>query len=635
MHQGGGARRTATTIGAAGAIGLGMATGAQAADFTVETTADAGNGSLREKIGEANALDGADRILFASELSGEIELASPLPDITDKTEVVGPGADRLTIDGGGYYRPFTLYAETSISGLTLSGSGSTRKCGSESCFYTSGAAISIRGYHTIPPFAVTVANVVFEDNRAWLTSGGAIGGFNRDELTVTGSAFKRNDAYTQGGGIYFSGPLTVTDSNFVGNESGSGGAISTNSDDHISISASNFEGNHATYSGGAIAGGGPGDNVIRDSVFTQNSASGPGGAVATGSGPGGDSLITRSTFVGNQSILGGGALYAMSDGGPFTVSNSTFAANRTTNGSGGALNLNQGSNQNEAEFRLDSLTIVDNVATGSPDASFGGGIYQAHQRSVLTNSIITGNQATTGPDIGGGSPGTGQYGGDTFGRVRTAFSLVGDTGGDAFIDEVPGSNLIGLDPRLGQPADHGGTTETMAPALDSPVVNKGASSITSDQRGLKRPVLLKGIPLSKAPGANGADMGAVEVQGEEGPTEPILPPPEPPNTDTGPISAGRVTLNKKKGVATLPIKVPTAGRLVLAGSKAVVSQSKVAAQAGTIKVTVKARGKSAKKLKRRGWVKVRAAVRFTPASGTVKSLTRTIKLVKKKPKRRE
>ena len=69
---------------------------ASAATFAVTNTNDAGEGSLRAAITQANARDGADTI-DASGVSGTIELWSALPELTDPVELVGPGPERLTV----------------------------------------------------------------------------------------------------------------------------------------------------------------------------------------------------------------------------------------------------------------------------------------------------------------------------------------------------------------------------------------------------------------------------------------------------------------------------------------------------------------------------------------------------------
>ncbi len=112
---------------------------------------------------------------------------------------------------------------------------------------------------------------------------------------------------------------------------------------------------------------------------------------------------------------------------------------------------------------------------------------------------------------------------------------------------MPGSNLLGVDPQLGPLGDNGGPTQTMAIAATSPAVNKGAGVLTTDQRGQPRPVAYPGVPFSAAAGANGADIGAFELQ---------APPPVVPSNR---FRFGKVKLNKKKGTATVAVIVPGPG----------------------------------------------------------------------------
>lgn len=93
---------------------------------------------------------------------------------------------------------------------------------------------------------------------------------------------------------------------------------------------------------------------------------------------------------------------------------------------------------------------------------------------------------------------------------------------------------------------------------------------------------------------------------------------------------GRLKLNTKQGTATLQVKVPGAGKVQLLGSKTVAASSKSARAKSTVTLAVKARGKATKTLKKRGKVGLAVKVRFTPTGGTAKTMTKTVKLVRKK-----
>ncbi len=155
----------------------------------------------------------------------------------------------------------------------------------------------------------------------------------------------------------------------------------------------------------------------------------------------------------------------------------------------------------------------------------------------------------------------------------------------------------------------------MSITASSPAVNRGSGALLSDQRGQTRPVLYPGVPISAAPGANGADIGAFDLQA----------PPPPSNQ----FHFGKVKLNKKKGTATVAVVVPGPGSVVLASSKKVKKASKIAKAAGTVKLLLKAKGKALRSLKRDGRVKLKAKFTFTQTGGSPASRTKVVKLIRK------
>ena len=91
-----------------------------------------------------------------------------------------------------------------------------------------------------------------------------------------------------------------------------------------------------------------------------------------------------------------------------------------------------------------------------------------------------------------------------------------------------------------------------------------------------------------------------------------------------------MVLNKRKGTAKLPVTVPSAGTLTLAG-KGVKPIHKAKAQgkaviAGTTKLKVRAKGRAARKLRRTGKLRVTAKVTYTPTGGKRNTEKRKIKL---------
>jgi subtilisin-like proprotein convertase family protein len=97
------------------------------------------------------------------------------------------------------------------------------------------------------------------------------------------------------------------------------------------------------------------------------------------------------------------------------------------------------------------------------------------------------------------------------------------------------------------------------------------------------------------------------------------------------VNAGKPKLNKKKGTAQIPVTVGDAGTLTLSGKgvkSASASKAKAVAGPGTVKLTVKAKGKTAKKLNSTGKATVKVKITFTPNGGASSVTTKKIKLKK-------
>lgn len=259
--------RPKLTLGiAALAAVLLCAPSAQAADFTVTNLGDSGAGSFRQAITDA-AAPGPDRILFQPGLNGTITLASALPTLQAPLDVVGPGADRVTISGNDAFRVLTVNAavlgqEVTISGLTLSHGMS----GGEGGAVRSASA------------AMTFVGTVIADNRAGSTGGLSVS----QTLVVRDSTVTRNTSNSGPGGIAGDAGVTIERSTIANNPAGSGG------------------------SGGGLYGGSAGAAVvIRDSTIAGNSAPGGGTGGGIAIGPGTPSLTLTNSLVANNTSSNG------------------------------------------------------------------------------------------------------------------------------------------------------------------------------------------------------------------------------------------------------------------------------------------------------------------------------------------
>lgn len=296
------------------AVALTLGAGsAQAATFTVDTTDDAGAGTLRQAIDDANAAPGADTIAITA--TGTIALTSPLPFLDGQLDIQGPGESRLAVDGGAIATVFSLCscAHVTISDLTAT-NGMTPD---------SGGAVSVSG-------TLTLNRVTVSDSVADLDGGGieVLPGAKlvANESTISGNRANVSLSGAGGGGINVesSATLTLRDSTVDGNKSSTdyGGVRVQGS---ASVERSTFTGNMALdgVAGGigstSIFEGGAGSLKLENSTLSGNSATLNGGGV----GGYGSVDVTSSTIVANDAPVGANLVsFAF---GSMTIQNSILA----------------------------------------------------------------------------------------------------------------------------------------------------------------------------------------------------------------------------------------------------------------------------------------------------------------------
>jgi hypothetical protein len=298
-------------------------------------------------------------------------------------------------------------------------------------------------------------------------------------LTISNAVV--SDGYTTdgGAGVYSrEGALMIDHSTISGNYAGFGAGIFAYSGE-VTISDSTVSGNY-THPGEL------GYDQMGGGLFLGASAS---------------TTVNRSTFFDNTANYGGG-VFTRYGSGSVTIENSTISGNHALTHGGGGVSF--------AGTR--TVTVNAATVTGNDAGTYGGGLAATNAalaNPVVENSIVTGNTATGLP----GSSDLYSYTG-TFDYFDTAFSLIGVPAG--YVNEtVTGSNLMGVDPKLGALTNNGGPTQTQVPLCGSPVIDAGKSfDGGEDQRGLTRPVELADYP--NATGGDGSDIGAVELQTSPG-----------------------------------------------------------------------------------------------------------------------
>ena len=417
---------------------------AVAADFVVTTLADSGAGSLRQAIAGANATPGPDRVLIQT--PGTIALTTGALPVSDSVEIIGCANCAVQASGGA--RAFTITGDPNepqekrvvMRNLRLSA-----------------AAIADDGGVLRAEYArLVLENVEVRDGetKGW---GGAL--YADDcEVDIVGSRFLDNVAGGNGGAVALNaGVLRISRSTFAANRSGvSGGAIWANWTHGSSL-------------------------VVQESTYRDNVAAIDGGAIHAHVA---ELRISGSTFDSNAAMYwqGGGALHISGDGVvPMEVDNSTFIGNQAPRegAQGSAIVLNTG------RLRARHLTVTGNKVGDNPDSPEDGGAIavQADVEShlELQNSIIADNLDVNGSPSGLArrvEPGAPNL-------VDARYNLIDTVPAPGAINGVNVGNQVGVQALLGEFADHGGPTFTVALLPGSPACDAAepVAGLPTDQRG--------------------------------------------------------------------------------------------------------------------------------------------------------
>jgi hypothetical protein len=313
-----------------------------------------------------------------------------------------------------------------------------------------------------------ISNATFGSNTATGTTegqGGAI--YDDGGLTLSGSVVSKNTASSSGGGIFAAESETIAGVTITGNTVvsahdvyGGGGGIY--GDDSLTITNSTISGNTVTVANTYAGGGG---------IYNYSGLSISG------------TTISGNVVLGSGSGSGGGGIFSFDS---VAMLNSTIVGNRSSIDGGGYMTYGTYVNS------LQNVTIYQNAATVS-----GGNINNPYTMT-LTNTIVAGGTAPTGPDI----TNTGTITSGDYNIVQTAVSGTALSGTTTH-DQTANPLLLAL-------SNNGGPTFTNADQTASPGRAKipfsggmcnGVTGSNIDQRGFTR-------------GAAGrCDAGAFEFSG--------------------------------------------------------------------------------------------------------------------------
>ncbi|MBI4498413.1 MAG: hypothetical protein HY689_10985, partial [Chloroflexi bacterium] len=313
-------------------------------------------------------------------------------------------------------------------------------------------------------------------------------------VTISGVTIRKgNAASNNGGGIYSSGMLTVSQSTISGNSAAYGGGISNTGD--LTASQGTISGNSASYGGGIYN---TGTLTVSQSTVSGNSA-----ATFTGGGISnlGSLTVSQSTVSGNSAGTDAGGIY---NGGNLTVNNSTVSGNSAGADAGGIYN-------NDGTATVSNSTISGNVAV-----SYGGGIKNDRPITVV-NSTLYANSAAQGAGIisdhlrasaaFSGTIVAGSIGGPNCSGTITSNGY--NLSSDATCSLAGAGDLENTDPLLGPLQDNGGPTQTHALLVGSPAIDAVPTANCTDADG--NPLTVDQREAAR-PQGTACDIGAFEVQ---------------------------------------------------------------------------------------------------------------------------
>lgn len=240
-----------------------------------------------------------------------------------------------------------------------------------------------------------------------------------------------------------------------------------------------------------------GTMTLRYTTISGNAATGASWFPAGGGGilnyVSGTLTLLQSTV--NSNTVGSGIVNL---NGNLTIESSTISNNISVTGSGGGGILNYSVSYWGGPGKATTTILNSTIAENRADCAPG---FQGRGDAIAGAFITVKNSILASPSQGLGS--------DCYGAPT---SLGHNLASDNSCALGGSGDRNNTNPLLGPLTNNGGPTQTHALLFGSPALDKGsaATGVTTDQRGLSRPVDLP--TTANAIGGNGADIGAFETQ---------------------------------------------------------------------------------------------------------------------------
>lgn len=391
--------------------------------------------------------------------------------INGKLELIGPGADVLTIFGSGSHTIFRINdgGIVTISGLTITNGGPYYGIENLGTLIINGCNISKSGYGIFSSGNGTKAFVNLTVNNSTLSENSHEGIISTSAtLTVNNSTLSNNN----GNGISNSnGPLIINNSTISKNSKGGSSGGVYNYGGRLTIDSCDITGNQ------------PGSGIISVNNL--------------------DEVIITNSTISNNGVAGCGGGINLGINKKVTLSNNTISENIAVSGGGLCIEDNA-----QSKVFMFNTTVASNTATNHGP---GGGVYIGNGATlIIGNSLVAGNNAfSDGVEIYNHP--YNPLGSNSNAFTSMGHNLFGQNGVSGLTNANPAANdriLPGaIGTAIGPLANNGGPTLTYLPVAGGPAIDAGdnalaqSAGLTTDQRGAGFPRIVGGA----------VDIGAVEV----------------------------------------------------------------------------------------------------------------------------
>lgn len=295
-----------------------------------------GRCTLRAALGQLAAFDATPRVVLIP--AGTILLAGNELLVVQPAELIGAGRDATVIDAADASRALELGDDNTviISDLTLQhgnvpddggcvhalgGTLTLRDVAIRNCTSASnGAGVFLWDDFNTRKVVATIEHVTFDQNRGSgpTSTGGALllsTGGPDSSAAITGCTFSNNTTMDYGGALaHPTGPITITESLFEGNDGGGALAFQNNTD--VTLVNTTIVGNHGVsgYPGGLYSNNFSVIRMVNDTISGNTCAGGcfNGGGVLQNTG---GMLTLRNTIIAGNLDLTNGTVSNCNGGG--------------------------------------------------------------------------------------------------------------------------------------------------------------------------------------------------------------------------------------------------------------------------------------------------------------------------------